>query len=334
MLASTYLALTSPSRSAAHSCVPMPSALVELASSGRVADSLAWRARGRATLLEPPEWEAYEARLRAEGLLTRASIALSQHRPSGNTAFASLGMASGAGGLAAARDFDVTERMRPTQHVSFEAFAAAVLAANASSTAPPAGPASTGLARDLALELATSPAVLELPARLLVHGVPADVLRRCEGCVSAEDPAAASGLPETVEPLSIVGFCAETKDGDPGDCFAPPTDRAAKGTFVLSSASGDSGAGEQASSRADRPQLVTAADCIRHLVTHCPAAHFATVSTRARDCSWYASCDFGQLRDAGLGHRSLAIDDRLLRAMGLGRRARRLLSKRHFAVNS
>ena len=64
-------------------------------------------------------------------------------------------------------------------------------------------------------------------------------------------------------------------------------------------------------------RLATPADCLRHLITRCPRARFASISVSERDCSWYTSCTVKPhaLRQSGLGHRSFVLNNAVRRAV-------------------
>ena len=85
---------------------------------------------------------------------------------------------------------------------------------------------------------------------------------------------------------AVEGFCNETSTGQHGDC-----ERGDKGSW-----------------RIGEGNLTDVAACVRRCVDGCARCRYVSVSIPERDCSWYATCDVRRLRNAGLGHRTYAVD--------------------------
>ena len=79
-----------------------------------------------------------------------------------------------------------------------------------------------------------------------------------------------------------VGFCAETGEGEPGDCE-----------------SGQLGGWGLGPSFAER-RITSLQECARVCYQYCPRCRYVSFSARNADCSWFHSCDLVRLRtDAG-----------------------------------
>ena len=179
-------------------------------------------------------------------------------------------------------------RQQPTVRMMWGAFVDAVMAAERSSTLPTM--------------------LLYLPGKLRIQGVPAEVEKACDGCVTRLESDAFGD----VAAYGTAGYCAETGPSDEGaDCTS-----ADKGMvpMVLE----DSGGGSA------RFVVNGPLACLRHLATRCPRARVATVSVSERDCSWYTACDLTNgLKQSGLGHQSFDLTQPAVRrALGLRGRAR------------
>ena len=83
--------------------------------------------------------------------------------------------------------------------------------------------------------------------------------------------------------------------------------RDAQGSFPLGLAQS---ADWQAASRAC---LALCADCAQ--------CRYVSISVQEHDCSWYARCDVLRLRNAGLGHRTFVVDQRMRNVSSLQPRA-------------
>ena len=152
------------------------------------------------------------------------------------------------------------------------------------------------------------PPLLYLPGKLRVTDVPESVRRACVGCVTALAADAFGALAERASE----GYCEETDGRDAGaDCRA-----ASKGMLQLGR-DGGAGGGGRGDGRGAVVRLQTPEDCLRFLAAECPRARFASISVSERDCSWYAECELGALKQSGLGHKSFALTHELRRALGL-----------------
>tara|TARA_B110001452_G_scaffold43157_1_gene33044 strand:- start:1077 stop:2054 length:978 start_codon:yes stop_codon:yes gene_type:complete len=91
--------------------------------------------------------------------------------------------------------------------------------------------------------------------------------------------------PALLIPGAQPGYCAATREGQRGDCDA----------------------GERGSWRISRFRKFNVSSCVHRCRWECKQCRYVTVSLQTNDCSWYSSCDFQQLKDAGMDHQSLPV---------------------------
>ena len=127
------------------------------------------------------------------------------------------------------------------------------------------------------------------PSELLPPAEPTgwDVVHVSRSQAGALLDAASPGLRKLPPPR--LGHCGVTSDGDVGDCA-----NGAQGSLVVS---------------ANAFEVTDEVSCAHFCTTLCARCRFISFSLRARDCSWYASCDMSSLHQDStwLKHKTYAL---------------------------